>query len=112
MRGTARRLRSVASCISGEARRFAEAVGGCAVFGLNDDFGAWRVVHHRDRWQADFSPLAGASIEEDLAARGAVPDHVAGDRVLLGHEAGVAGRPHDEPTAREALADVVVGFAD
>lgn len=51
------------------ARAFAERVGGCAVFGLNDQFGAWRVIHHSERWQADFTPLVGESLEQDLAAR-------------------------------------------
>jgi len=41
------------------ARTFADTVGKVAVFGLNDEFGAWRVVHHNDRWQVDFNPLNG-----------------------------------------------------
>ncbi len=51
------------------ARAFADAFGTCGVFGLNDEFGAWRVVHHDDRWQVDFNPLNGESIAEDLAKR-------------------------------------------
>jgi tRNA nucleotidyltransferase/poly(A) polymerase len=51
------------------ARAFAESVRKVAVFGLNDDFGAWRVIHHDDRWQVDFNPLNGGSIEADLAQR-------------------------------------------
>ena len=57
--------------------------------------------------------LAHHAPDEDLAAGGAVEDDVAGDDVLLGHErrGGVGRRAQDEPAAREALADVVVGVA-
>ncbi|MCX6387259.1 MAG: hypothetical protein NTX07_00850, partial [Solirubrobacterales bacterium] len=51
------------------ARAFASAAGKAAVFGLNDEFGAWRVVHHLDRWQVDFSPMDGLTIEDDLSRR-------------------------------------------
>ena len=55
--------------VEAAARGFASSYGKCAVFGLNDEFGAWRVVHHDDRWQIDFNPLNGKSIEEDLGRR-------------------------------------------
>ena len=41
---------------------------GDAVFPLNQQFGAWRVVLDRSR-TVDFSPLRGESIDADLAAR-------------------------------------------
>ena len=41
---------------------------GDAVFPLNEEFGAWRVLLDRST-TVDFSPLRGGSIDEDLAAR-------------------------------------------
>jgi len=41
---------------------------GDAVFPLNEEFGAWRVVLDRSR-TVDFSPVRGGSIDADLAAR-------------------------------------------
>jgi hypothetical protein len=41
---------------------------GEAVFPLNEEFGAWRVLLDRSR-TVDFSPLRGGSIDDDLAAR-------------------------------------------
>ena len=38
-------------------------------FQLSEGFGVWRVVAHDRSWQLDLIPLAGASIEEDLAQR-------------------------------------------
>jgi hypothetical protein len=49
------------------ARRLV-ARAGDAVFPLNEEFGAWRVVLDRSR-TVDFSPLRGGSIDDDLAAR-------------------------------------------
>ena len=62
---------------------------------------------------AHAEPLADDAAEEDLAAGGAVQDHVAGDDVLLGDVARrrVVRRAHHEPAAGQALADVVVGVA-
>ena len=51
------------------AKTFAAQLGKCAAFALNDEFGAWRVVHHNDRWQVDFNPLNGDTIEADLSRR-------------------------------------------
>ena len=49
--------------------------------------------------------------DEDLAGGGAVEDDVAGDDLLLGGEGRALRRAHDEPPARQALAEVVVGVA-
>ena len=53
--------------------------------------------------------LADHTAEEQLAAGGAVADHVAGDHVLLGDQRRDAVGAHDHASAREPLADVVVG---
>jgi len=50
------------------AARLLGARTGDAVFPLNEEFGAWRVVLDRSR-TVDFSPLRDASIDADLAAR-------------------------------------------
>jgi hypothetical protein len=50
------------------AARALVARAGDAVFPLNEEFGAWRVVLDRGR-TVDFSPLRGGSIEDDLAGR-------------------------------------------
>jgi Poly A polymerase head domain len=50
------------------AARALVAHGGDAVFPLNEEFGAWRVVLDRSR-TVDFSPLRGDSIDADLAGR-------------------------------------------
>jgi poly(A) polymerase len=50
------------------ARSLARRAGGHA-FLLSEGFDSWRVVSHRHSWQVDLLPLAGDSIEEDLAAR-------------------------------------------
>ena len=62
---------------------------------------------------AHAEPLADDAAQERLAAGRAVEDDVAGDDVLLGDEVGVRRRrrAHDEPAARQALAEVVVGVA-
>ncbi len=38
-------------------------------FRLSEGFGVWRVASHARDWQVDLIPLAGATIEEDLAQR-------------------------------------------
>ena len=38
-------------------------------FRLSDGFGVWRVVAHDHTWQLDLIPLAGETIEHDLAQR-------------------------------------------
>jgi hypothetical protein len=50
------------------AARALVAMTGDAVFPLNEEFGAWRVMLDRSR-TVDFSPLRDGSIEADLAAR-------------------------------------------
>ncbi len=50
------------------AARALLARAGDAVFPLNEEFGAWRVVLDRNR-TVDFSPVRGGSIEDDLAGR-------------------------------------------
>ena len=50
------------------AARALVARHGDAVFPLNEEFGAWRVVLDRSR-TVDFSPLRGETIDEDLAGR-------------------------------------------
>src|SRR5699024_385967 len=56
-------------------------------------------------------PLADPPPQEHLARGGTVGDRVAGDDLLTCVEHRFAGRPYDDPPAREALADVVVGVA-
>src|SRR5439155_23040879 len=58
---------------------------------------------------ADGKTLAGHAAHVGLAAGRAVKRDVADDAVVLGHEPGTARGVHDEPTAGEALAPVVVG---
>src|ERR1700735_40674 len=53
-------------------------------------------------------PLAHDAAQEDLAAGGTVADHVARDDLLFGGEHGLRGGPDDEPSAGQALAQVVV----
>ena len=50
------------------ARALARAARGHA-FALSEAFGAWRVAARDHTWQLDVLPLAGESIEADLAAR-------------------------------------------
>jgi poly(A) polymerase len=50
------------------ARRFAREAD-AHPFALSDAFGAWRVVAHDHSWQLDIVPLAGETIEADLAQR-------------------------------------------
>ena len=69
---------------------------------------------HCDRARvAHAEPLADDAPDEALAARRSVQDDVAGDDVLFGDEVRmpVARRPGDDPPARQALGEVVVGIA-
>jgi hypothetical protein len=67
------------------AARALVARQGDALFPLNEEFGAWRVVLDRSR-TVDFSPLRGGSIDADLAARdftvNAIAQPVAGGVVV------------------------------
>jgi poly(A) polymerase len=63
------------------ARRLGREAGGHA-FRLSEGFGVWRVVAHDHSWQVDLIPLAGETIEADLAQRdftiNAIAEPVAG----------------------------------
>ncbi len=50
------------------ARTLARAAGGHA-FALSEGFGGWRVVARDRSWQVDLLPLAGETIQSDLAKR-------------------------------------------
>ncbi|MEA2158255.1 MAG: poly(A) polymerase [Solirubrobacteraceae bacterium] len=50
------------------ARALARPAGGHP-FALSEGFGAWRVVARDHSWQLDLLPLAGRTIEDDLAQR-------------------------------------------
>lgn len=50
------------------ARRLAELVAGHR-FELSEEFGVWRVVSREHRWNIDLLPVAGGSIQADLARR-------------------------------------------
>src|SRR5207237_7943515 len=60
---------------------------------------------------ADGKALAGRPIEVALALRGPVEGGVADQDGLFGHERGALGRVDDDPSAAQALAEVVVGLA-
>ena len=58
--------------VAGDARRLARGLArgtDAHVFALSEAFGVWRVVDRDHRWQVDMLPLAGRSIEADLAKR-------------------------------------------
>jgi putative nucleotidyltransferase with HDIG domain len=59
---------AVAGDARGLARSFARRVDAHA-FALSDAFGVWRVVARDHSWQVDLLPVAGGSIETDLAQR-------------------------------------------
>src|SRR5207253_8156946 len=67
--------------------------------------------HRVDAGVAHAEPFAGDAADVRLAAGRAVKGDVADDDVLLGDEAGLFRRMDDDPSARESLADVVVGVA-
>src|SRR5262249_578062 len=68
-------------------------------------------LDHGDRARvAHREALARDAAEIALARDRAVQHRVADDDRLLGHDAGVARRPHDDPPARRALADIGVAF--
>ena len=71
-------------------------------------------LDHRDgAGVAHREALADHAADERLAAGRPVQDHVPGDDLLLGDEAGRTRQrgPHDQPAPRQALAEVVVGVA-
>ncbi len=58
--------------VLGDARRLARALArslDAHAFALSEAFGVWRVVARDHRWQVDVLPVAGESIETDLAQR-------------------------------------------
>jgi tRNA nucleotidyltransferase/poly(A) polymerase len=58
--------------VAGEPRVVARALAGLISghrFKLSEAFGAWRVISRDGRWNIDLLPLAGSSIEADLALR-------------------------------------------
>jgi poly(A) polymerase len=67
-----RPVRDVDVAVAGDpaqaAREMAASVRG-PVFQLSEAFGAWRVIDRKDDTVWDFSPLQGATIEEDLDRR-------------------------------------------
>src|SRR5262249_22297278 len=60
---------------------------------------------------ADGEALAGDAAEVAFAVDRAVEDGVADDDRFLRHEAAVGGGTDDDASARETLADIVVGVA-
>ena len=69
-------------------------------------------LDHRGRPRvAHAEALPHLPADEDLAGGGAVEDDVAGDDLVLGGERRTLRGPHDEPPARQALAEVVIGVA-
>jgi putative nucleotidyltransferase with HDIG domain len=67
-----RRTEDYDVAVGGDARRLARAFAHATdahVFALSEAFGVWRVVARDHGWQVDMLPLAGRSIETDLAQR-------------------------------------------
>jgi poly(A) polymerase len=67
-----RPVRDVDVAVAGDPAPVARAVAGSVggpVFRLSEAFGAWRVIDRRGGQVWDFSPLQGATIEEDLGKR-------------------------------------------
>ncbi len=97
---------------------------GCEVaagFAEHDDDAAGHVfaavvahaLDHRDGARvAHRETLAGNAAEVALAGRCAVKHGVSDDDRVLGDDVGVFRRPHDDASARQALADIVVAVAD
>ena len=58
--------------LDGDVEKLARALGRAGAghaFSLSDTFGAWRVKAREGSWQVDLTPLAGDTVEEDLARR-------------------------------------------
>lgn len=58
--------------VQGDARGLARELGrraGGHAFQLSDEYGAWRVRAHDQRWQVDLTPLMGDTLEQDLRRR-------------------------------------------
>src|SRR3954452_5976710 len=68
-------------------------------------------LDHRGRTGVpDAEPLPDLTAQVDLTGGGAVRDHVAGDDLVLRLEHRRTVRAYDDPSTRQALADVVVGI--
>ena len=83
--------------VRGDARALARALARDAdgyAFALSEAFGLWRVVAHDHAWQVDLLPVAGGSIEADLAGRDFTVNAIA------------------EPLAGGAFVDPYGGLAD
>jgi poly(A) polymerase len=77
--------------LDGDARRVALDLARAAdahVFALSEAFGVWRVVAHDHSWQVDVLPVAGGSIEDDLAGRDFTVNAIAEP---------IGGGPHVDP---------------
>jgi putative nucleotidyltransferase with HDIG domain len=59
---------AIAADTKGAARALARRVD-APVFPLSEAFGSWRVIARDHSWQVDLTPLAAATIEEDLGQR-------------------------------------------
>jgi poly(A) polymerase len=95
--------------VEGDAKPLAKALGRAAgghAFQLSDEFGSWRVKDHAGDWQVDITPLQGATIEEDLAARDLTINAIARD--LGAADARTAADPNDPA----GLIDPFGGVAD
>src|SRR5262245_35785619 len=95
------------ACLEPErAARALAARTGDAIFPLNQEFGAWRVLLDRSR-TVDFAPLGGASIEADLAGRdftaNAIAQPVTGGDYVDPYD----GRADIERRARRTVSDSV-----
>jgi len=90
--------------VKGLARALARSAGGHP-FSLSEAFGAWRVKARDGGWQIDLTPLAGETVEQDLARRDLTVNAIA--RALA------TGEPiGGEPGAARDLIDPFGGVAD
>ena len=84
--------------LEGDARHLARSLARRAdahCFALSELFGVWRVVDRARRWQVDVLPLAGHSIEADLAGR---------DFTINAIAEPLGGGPHVDPF--DGLSDI------
>ncbi len=77
--------------VRGDVRSLARSLArnaGAHAFALSEAFGVWRVVDRDRRWQVDLLPMAGGSIELDLAGR---------DFTINAMAEPLSGGPHVDP---------------
>src|SRR4029077_10659376 len=67
--------------------------------------------HRNGAGIAHCEALAGNAAEEALAGDRAIEHGIADDDRLLGHNAAVDRRPHDDAPTGEPLADIVIALA-